>query len=96
MGQEGGYTSPLAPPASPQVLTEESLGPGKTRMASANGALVNNNAQLRIECARILQERGLVFQFSGLLTSASFNCDEKKVLYLEQKGSSPCTNPGLL
>ena len=31
-------------------------------MASANGALVNNNAQLRIECTRILQERGLVFQ----------------------------------
>ena len=33
--------------------------------------------------------------FSGLLTSGSFNCDEKKVLYFEQKGSSPCTNPGL-
>ena len=40
------------------------------------------------ECARILQERGWVFQFSGLVTCGSFNCDEKKVLYFQQKGSS--------
>ena len=53
------------------------------------------NFKIESECARILQERGLVFQFSGLLTSGSFHCDEKKVLYFEQKGSSPCTNPGL-
>ena len=42
---------------------------------TANGTLVDNNAQLRIECARILQERGLVFQISGLFTSGSFNRD---------------------
>ena len=51
--------------------------------------------QIESECARILLQSGLVFQFSGLLTSGSFNCDEKKVLYFEQKGSSPCINPGL-
>ena len=51
--------------------------------------------QIESECARILHECGLVFQFSGLLTSGSFIYDEKKVLYFEQKGSSLCTNPGL-
>jgi len=62
-------------------------------MAPDDGAFVE--LQIESECARILQERGLVFQFSGLLTSGSFNYDEKKVLYFEQKGSSLCTNPGL-
>ena len=58
--------------ASPQALTEWSLGPGETKMAPDNGAVVNN-VQLQIECAKILQERSLVFQNSGLLTSGSFN-----------------------
>ena len=35
----------------------------------------------------ILQERSLVFQIGGLLTSGTFNCDKKKVLYFEQKGA---------
>ena len=61
-------------------------------MAPDDGAFVQ--LQIESECARILQERGLVFQFSDLLTSGSFNCDEKKVLYFEQMGSSLCTNPG--
>ena len=56
-------------------------------MARDNGALVDN-VQLQIECAKILQERSLVFQISGLLTSGSFNCGKKKVLYFEQNGSS--------
>ena len=63
-------------------------------MAPDNGAFFVQ-LQIESECARILQQSGLVFQFSGLLTSGSFNCDEKKVLYSEQKGSSPCTNPSL-
>ena len=46
-----------------------------------------------IECARILQKRSLIFQLSGLSTSGSFNCDKKKVLHFEQKGSRLCTNP---
>ena len=53
-------------------------------MSPDNGALVNN-VQLKIECAKILQERSLVFQISGSLTSGSFNCDKKKVLYFEHK-----------
>ena len=63
-------------------------------MAPDNGALVNN-VQLLIEIARILQKRGLVFQFCGLLPSGSFNCDKKKVFYCEEKGSRLCTNPSL-
>ena len=42
--------------------------------------------------ARILPERSLVFQFSGLLLSGSFNCDKRKVLYFEQEDSSLFTN----
>ena len=56
-------------------------------MAPDNGALVNN-VQLLIEIARILQKRGLVFQFCGLLTSGSFNCDKKKVFYCAEKPQS--------
>jgi len=44
--------------------------------------------------ARILPELSLVFQFSGLLFSGSFKCDEKKVLYFEQEGSRLFANPG--
>ena len=44
--------------------------------------------------ARILPERGLVSQFSGLLFSGSFKCDKKKVLYFEQDDSSLFTNRG--
>ena len=68
------YSPSPTPPALhlPQALTEWSLGPGETKMAPDNGAVVNN-VQLQIECAKILQERGLVFQNSGLLTSGSFN-----------------------
>ena len=44
--------------------------------------------------ARILPERSLVFQFSGLLFSGSFKCDKKKVLYFEQEDSSLFTNRG--
>ena len=62
------------------------MGPGKVKMAPDNGAFLNN-VHRQIECARILQEHGLVFQFSGLSTSGSFNCD-KKVLYFDQKGLS--------
>ena len=89
-------TPPLSPPpASPQVSTEWSLGPGETKMAADDGGwrwwrLCSTSNWIR-ECARILQERGLVFQFSGLVTCGSFNCDEKKVLYFQQKGSSLCT-----
>ena len=54
-------------------------------MAPDNGAFFVQ-LQIESECARFLPESGLVFQFSGLLTSGSFSCDEKKVLYLEQKG----------
>ena len=78
-GYEGGYTSPL-----PRHLPKFDQGELGTRenqdgahgvFQTANGTLVDNNAQLRIECARILQERGLVFQISGLFTSGSFNRD---------------------
>ena len=61
-------------------------------MAPDNGAHVNN-VQLQIEkCAKILQERSLVFHISGLLTSGSFNCDKKKVLYFEHKPQSMSQN----
>ena len=54
----------------------------------AGGALV----QLQIKFARILQERGLLFQFHGSLTSGLCTCDKKKVLYFEKK-KRLCTNP---
>jgi len=49
----------------------------KTRKSPAKSGRVGitDNALLRIECARILQERGLGFQISGLFTSGSFNRD---------------------
>ena len=56
-------------------------------MAPYDGAHV----QLQMK-ARILPERSLVFQFSGLLLSGSFNCDKKKVVYFEQEDSSLFTN----
>ena len=59
-------------------------------MAPYHGALV----QLQKK-ARILSERSLVFQFSGLLFSGSFKGDKKKVLYFEQEDSSLFANPGL-
>ena len=86
-------TSPLAsqdpqPRPASLVLTAWSLGLGETKMAPHNGAHVND-VQLQIEkCAKILQERSLVFHISGLLTSGSFNCDKKKVLYFEHKPQS--------
>ena len=61
-------------------------------MAADNGALVNN-VQLLIECAGILQKRSLIFQFSGLSTSGSFNCDKKKVLYFEKKDQGCVQTP---
>ena len=57
-------------------------------MAPYHDALV----QLQMK-ARILSERSLVFQFSGL--SGSFKCDKKKVLYFEQEDLSLFANPGL-
>ena len=62
------------------------MGP-ETKMARDDGSSLVK-LLIESECARILQERGVIFQFSGLLTSESFNSDEKKVLYFEQKGSS--------
>ena len=49
----------------------------------ADGALVH----LQIKFARILQKRGLLFQFHGSLTSGLCTCDKKKVLYFEKKAS---------
>ena len=77
-------TPPLSPPpVTPEILTEWSLEPGETKMAP----LPDNGALVQLQIARILQERGLFFQFHGSLTSGLFTCDKKKVLYSEQKGS---------
>lgn len=71
-------TSPL-PRHLPKFWPSGAWDKGKPRWRLTNGALV----QLHNECASILQERGLVFQSSGLLTSGfrsgSFNGDKKTI-----------------
>ena len=51
-------------------------------MAPDNGAHdFKTNAQ------RFCKNGAWFFQIGGLLTSGTFNCDKKKVLYFEQKGA---------
>ena len=85
----------LTSPLHRQLLTEWSLAQGETKMSPDDGGFSFVQLQIESKCSRILQERGRSFHFSGLLTCGSFNCDKKKLLYFEQKGSSLCTNPCL-